>query len=199
MRFGPAHHDDEIVRLCRPPNYADLSVTVQVSGVESVVWSAQSGGVFEGRSCRGELRGIARQEMVMSMDNAAPIAAADAIVADFRLWLERERGLSAASVWCYGKQARKFRSWLPDPVDSSVQQLDSMQVTSLVRTRPPRPIRPSGGRYHPRRAHRSQIEKSPEKRGNLNYRSVAEKPRDAIYVVIAEALIPARATNRRNP
>ena len=68
----------------------------------------------------------------MSMDNAAPDAAVNVIVADFRLWLERERGLSAASVCCYGKQARQFLSWLPSPVDSSVQQLDSMQVTSFM-------------------------------------------------------------------
>ena len=68
----------------------------------------------------------------MSLDNAAPIAAVDATIADFRLWLERERGLSAASNRCYGKQARKFLSWLPDPIDTSVQQLDSMQVTSFM-------------------------------------------------------------------
>lgn len=68
----------------------------------------------------------------MSMDNAVPDDVVDAIVAEFRLWLERERGLSAASACCYGKQARKFLSWLPDPVDSSVQQLDSRQVTSFM-------------------------------------------------------------------
>ncbi|EME67303.1 hypothetical protein G352_00752 [Rhodococcus ruber BKS 20-38] len=33
-------HDDEIVRLCRPPGYADRGVKVLVSGVESLVWSA---------------------------------------------------------------------------------------------------------------------------------------------------------------
>ncbi|MDV6247184.1 tyrosine-type recombinase/integrase [Rhodococcus opacus] len=68
----------------------------------------------------------------MSMDSAASDAVVDAIVAEFRLWLERERGLSAATVCCYGKQARKFLSWLPDPADSAVQQLDSTQVTSFM-------------------------------------------------------------------
>jgi site-specific recombinase XerC len=68
----------------------------------------------------------------MSMNSAAADAAVEAIVAEFRLWLARERGVSAAAVCCYGKQARKFLSWLPDPVDSAVRQLDSAQVTSLM-------------------------------------------------------------------
>ena len=46
--------------------------------------------------------------------------------------LTQERGLSAATVCCYGKQARKFLSWLPEPVDSAVRQLDSAQVTSFM-------------------------------------------------------------------
>ena len=68
----------------------------------------------------------------MSTSSAASDAAVEAIVAEFRLWLARERGLSAAAVCCYGKQARKFLSWLPDPVDSAVRQLDSTQVTSFM-------------------------------------------------------------------
>jgi hypothetical protein len=43
-----------------------------------------------------------------------------------------ESVLSAAAMCCYGKQARKFLSWLPDPVDSAVRQLDSTQVTSFM-------------------------------------------------------------------
>ena len=41
-------------------------------------------------------------------------------------------GAVRAAMCYYGKQARKFLSWLPDPVDSAVQQLDSTQVTSLM-------------------------------------------------------------------
>ena len=67
----------------------------------------------------------------MSMSSAAANAAVEAIDTEFRLWLAWERGLSAAAVCCYGKQARKFLSWLPDPVDSAVRQLDSTQVTSF--------------------------------------------------------------------
>ena len=43
-----------------------------------------------------------------------------------------ESALSAAAMCCYGKQARKFLSWVPDPVDSAVRQLDSTQVTSFI-------------------------------------------------------------------
>jgi hypothetical protein len=45
-----------------------------------------------------------------------------------------ESVLSAAAMCCYGKQARKFLSWLPDPVDSAVRRLDSTQVTSFMAT-----------------------------------------------------------------
>ena len=68
----------------------------------------------------------------MGTSSAATDAAIEAIVAEFRLWLARERGLSAAAMCCYGKQARKFLSWLLDPVDSAVRQLDSTQVTSFM-------------------------------------------------------------------
>jgi hypothetical protein len=43
-----------------------------------------------------------------------------------------ESVLSAAAMCCYGKQARKFLSWLPGPVDSAVRQSDSTQVTSFM-------------------------------------------------------------------
>lgn len=68
----------------------------------------------------------------MSTSSAASDAAVEAIVVEFGLWLARERGLSAAAMCCYGKQARKFLCWLPDRVDSAVRQLDSTQVTSFM-------------------------------------------------------------------
>jgi len=36
--------------------------------------------------------------------------AVDALVAEFGVWLAEERGLSAATVCCYGKQAHEFLS-----------------------------------------------------------------------------------------
>ena len=68
----------------------------------------------------------------MSTSSAASDAAVEAIVVEFGLWLARERGLSAAAMCCYGKQARKFLCWLPDRVDSAVRQLDSTQVASFM-------------------------------------------------------------------
>lgn len=68
----------------------------------------------------------------MSSDGVTVDGGVDGIVGEFRRWLEQERGLSAATVCCYGKQARKFLSWLPEPVDSAVRQLDSAQVTSFM-------------------------------------------------------------------
>ena len=50
----------------------------------------------------------------------------------FGLARQLESVLSAAAMCCYGRQARKFLSWLPGPVDSAVRQSDSTQVTSLM-------------------------------------------------------------------
>ena len=36
-----------------------------------------------------------------------------ALLAEFRTWLDRERGLSSVSVRCYFKQARAFLAALP--------------------------------------------------------------------------------------
>src|SRR5881409_362529 len=54
------------------------------------------------------------------------------LLAEFRAWLTQERGLSAATVRCYGKQARKLLVGLPEPLDASLRQLDAGQVTSFM-------------------------------------------------------------------
>jgi site-specific recombinase XerC len=58
--------------------------------------------------------------------------AVDVLVEQFRVWLAEERGLSPATVCCYGKQARTFLRQLPKPLDTVLPQLDSGQVTSFV-------------------------------------------------------------------
>ena len=50
----------------------------------------------------------------------------------FRHARQLESVLSAAAMCCFGNQARKFLSWLPDPVDSAVRQLDSTEMTSFM-------------------------------------------------------------------
>jgi hypothetical protein len=42
--------------------------------------------------------------------------AVDVVVADFRVWLAQERGLSPETVRCYGNQAGTFLRWLPEPL-----------------------------------------------------------------------------------
>ena len=77
----------------------------------------------------------------MSMSSAATDAAVEAIVAEFRLWLAQERGLSATTVRCYGKQARKLLVFLPEPLDASLRQLDATQITSFMLSTATTPIR----------------------------------------------------------
>ena len=68
----------------------------------------------------------------MSTSSAAAGAAVEAIVGEFRGWLAQERGLSATTVRCYGKQARKLLVFLPQPLDASLRQLDAGQITSFM-------------------------------------------------------------------
>lgn len=56
----------------------------------------------------------------------------DVLVDQFRIWLAEERGLSPATVCCYGKQARMFLRQLPKPLEPVLAQLGPGQVTSLV-------------------------------------------------------------------
>ena len=64
-----------------------------------------------------------------SAGDASPV---EALLAEFRGWLATERGLSAATVGCYGKQARKFLASLPEPLDAALRRLDAGQVTSFM-------------------------------------------------------------------
>jgi hypothetical protein len=61
--------------------------------------------------------------------DASPAAV---LLAGFRSWLVAERGLSPETVRCYCNQVSSFLASLPEPVDSSVQQLDSGRVTSFM-------------------------------------------------------------------
>jgi site-specific recombinase XerC len=61
--------------------------------------------------------------------DASPAAV---LLAGFRSWLVAERGLSPETVRYYCNQVSLFLASLPEPVDSSVQQLDSGRVTSFM-------------------------------------------------------------------
>jgi integrase/recombinase XerD len=64
-----------------------------------------------------------------SAGDASPV---EALLAEFRGWLARERGLSAVTVACYGKQARAFLAGLPGPLDAALGRLDAGQVTEFM-------------------------------------------------------------------
>ncbi|MBM0230004.1 tyrosine-type recombinase/integrase [Micromonospora sp. ATA51] len=52
------------------------------------------------------------------------------LLAEFRTWLERERGLSPVSVRCYSKQAKYFLTAVGGPV--AVSGLDAGKVTAFM-------------------------------------------------------------------
>jgi integrase/recombinase XerD len=75
------------------------------------------------------LREIGEVPAADSMIDVEPV---EALLTQFRAWLAQERGLSATTVACYGKQARKLLVFLPPPLDASLRQLDAGQVTSFM-------------------------------------------------------------------
>ena len=70
--------------------------------------------------------------LVPAAGRAVGAGPAEALLAQFRGWLAGERGLSAATVGCYAKQARKFLEHLPGPLDAALQRLGAGQVTSFM-------------------------------------------------------------------
>ena len=75
------------------------------------------------------LREIGEVPTADSTIDAEPV---EDLLAQFRAWLAQERGLSATTVRCYGKQARKLLVFLPQPLDASLRQLDAGQITSFM-------------------------------------------------------------------
>jgi integrase/recombinase XerD len=73
-----------------------------------------------------------REAGVVPAGGMAGAAPTEVMLARFRGWLAGERGLSAATVHCYVKQARKFLEQLPAPLDATLRQLDAGQVTSFM-------------------------------------------------------------------
>jgi hypothetical protein len=72
--------------------------------------------------------------MIMEMDAAARCAAGVGdgawLLAEFRAWLDRERGLSPVSVRCYSKQAKVFLAAIGGP--GAIGGLDAGRVTALM-------------------------------------------------------------------
>jgi site-specific recombinase XerD len=75
------------------------------------------------------LREIGEVPAAEGVIDASPV---EALLVEFRAWLAEERGLSAATVCCYGKQARIFLVHLPEPLDAALRQLDAGRVISFM-------------------------------------------------------------------
>lgn len=78
------------------------------------------------------LRSLREIGEVPAADDVIDAAPVEVLLAQFRAWLAEERGLSAATVGCYGKQARTFLVHLPEPLDAALRQLDAGQVTAFM-------------------------------------------------------------------
>jgi integrase len=72
--------------------------------------------------------------MIMETDVGAGCAAGGGdsagLLAEFRTWLDRERGLSPVSVCCYSKQAKAFLAGIGGP--GAVSGLDAGKVTAFM-------------------------------------------------------------------
>ena len=75
------------------------------------------------------LREIGEVPAAHSAVGATPV---EVLLTEFRAWLAGERGLSAATVCCYSKQAHKFLAYLPEPLTAALQRLDAGQVISFM-------------------------------------------------------------------
>ena len=62
----------------------------------------------------------------------SPATPLDVLMAEYRRYLEGERGLSAGTVTHYLRCARVFLTWLPEPVGKSLPALSAGQVTDYV-------------------------------------------------------------------
>jgi integrase/recombinase XerD len=59
-------------------------------------------------------------------------SAVEVLVGRYRVWLRGERGLAGESVRCYGNQAKKFLTCLPEPLMDSLAGLDAGVITAFV-------------------------------------------------------------------
>lgn len=75
------------------------------------------------------LRGCEAVPPASCVDGAAPV---ELVVAEFGRWLVGERGLTSATVRCYGDRARTFLEWMGEPLHEELSLLDASEVTRFV-------------------------------------------------------------------
>src|SRR5262249_38905470 len=81
---------------------------------------------------RPVLRFLRARGQVPAADCIADADAVQVLLAQFRVWLAQQRGLSAATVRSYGNQAGTFLARLSEPLDVALRRLDAGQVTSFM-------------------------------------------------------------------
>ena len=88
----------------------------------------------EPAACRGvrTVLRILRAAEVVPQCAASEGSPAELVLADFRSYLVGERGLAAASVRSYSRQAGKLLSHLTEPLADALARLDSATVTMFV-------------------------------------------------------------------
>jgi hypothetical protein len=60
------------------------------------------------------------------------VGAVEVLVGRYRVWLLQERGLAGESARCYGTQAKKFLTCLPEPLMDSLAGLDGAAITAFI-------------------------------------------------------------------
>ena len=125
---------------------ADLSGWLVEAGLapaeltSKVLWefrrARRAAGVRVGVSERAlaPLLGYLRRLAVVPADSGtAATTPADVLLAEYRRYLEDERGLAAGTVKHYLRCARMFSTWLPGPLERSLPRLSAGQVVDFVR------------------------------------------------------------------
>jgi site-specific recombinase XerD len=80
------------------------------------------------------LLGFLRRSGIVPPPSAvAATTPAEVLLAEYRRYLDDERGLAAGSVKHYLRCARMFLAWLPGPVERSLPRLSAGQVVNFVR------------------------------------------------------------------
>lgn len=77
----------------------------------------------------GFLRGCGAIPPASCADGAGPVGL---LVAEFRRWLDQERGLAPTTVRCYGSHAHTFLAWLGEPLDQALASLEAGTVTAFM-------------------------------------------------------------------
>jgi site-specific recombinase XerD len=126
---------------------ADLSGWLSEQGMAAADFTAQAAEVFlRARRTAGHRIGVTDRVLAPTLEYLrglqvvpqpgprAPVTFQEALLVEYRRYLERERGLAASTITHYLRYARVFLAWLPGSVDS-LSGLSAGRVTGYVMER----------------------------------------------------------------